>query len=209
MSATLNLVLAAMAVGAQDASPAGARSVEPIFECRSITDDRERLACYDAAVGAVAGQATGEVFVVDRARLEAVERDSFGLSVPSLPDLPSLFSREGELGLEANAPAPAAPASPSRAAAAPTQPEARVVERDDEGEIDRIELVISDVSLVGYETVVMEMTNGQVWRITRGSDRLVRRTQAGDIAEIRRAAAGSYLLRVNGDGRAWRAQRER
>jgi hypothetical protein len=214
-----SLALAAMALGGQDAVPAGAQSVEPVFECRTIAADAARLACYDAAVNALVGQQADQFVVVDLARVEAVERDSFGLTLPTLPDLPSLISRENDLSVAGVPAAGAAPVSDPQASAEPARPAAtpgardqapsRVVERDDEGQIDRIELEIAEVSLSGYEAVIFEMTNGQVWRVAQGSARLVRQTDAGDLAEIRRAAAGSYLLRVNGDGRAYRARRVR
>lgn len=53
--------------------------------CRALTDGVSRLACYDKAADAFEqAQAQGEIVVVDRAQVKAVQRQSFGLALPSL-----------------------------------------------------------------------------------------------------------------------------
>ena len=86
------------------------------------------------------------------------------------------------------------------------QEEVRVTARDDDGNVDTVTMRIERTRTVGYNTTIFYMTNGQVWRqIDDGAVRIW-----GDgphYAEIRRGAMSSYLLRVNGQGRAIRVAR--
>lgn len=71
-------------------SPAFAEgiSTDDVYACRSVADDAERLACYDAAVGRLQeAEAAGDVTTVTRQEVEKVREDSFGFSIPSLPSL--------------------------------------------------------------------------------------------------------------------------
>lgn len=79
--------------GASWAAPAAtgrAQIVQTLSDCRKITADADRLACYDKAVSALdVAESQGEVVVVDEAQASAVRRQSFGLKLPSL----NVFSR--------------------------------------------------------------------------------------------------------------------
>lgn len=71
-----------------------ASPVDAVYACAVIATDAERLACYDAAVGRLKqAEATGEITTVSRAEVEAVKRESFGFSLPSIPNL---FARKAE-----------------------------------------------------------------------------------------------------------------
>lgn len=62
--------------------------LEHVYACATITDEHQRLACYDAAVGNLhEAQNRGEVVAVDRQQVERVNREAFGFSLPSLPNL--------------------------------------------------------------------------------------------------------------------------
>lgn len=53
--------------------------------CRAITDDRERLACYDAKIGSmVTANDAGDVRIVDREDVRRTKRQLFGFSVPNV-----------------------------------------------------------------------------------------------------------------------------
>jgi hypothetical protein len=216
--------------------------VEGILACRSIENIEARLECFDAAAVTLAtARETGDVLTVTREDVEAVERDSFGFSLPSLPRfrLPQFAQRSAERtmaerthdaleGVDVTttedatdtasaetvasagsdtSPAPATPASPP----AEAQPEhsVQILERNEDGGVERIVMNIERTRVVGYNTTIFYMENGQVWRqidsdrvrLPRNSDTLT--------AEVRRGAMGSYLLRVNGGGRAIRVRRER
>lgn len=63
-------------------------AVQQVYRCADTTDDAQRLACYDAAVGQLrSAQQTGELAVIDRAGAAVVDRESFGFSLPNLARL--------------------------------------------------------------------------------------------------------------------------
>jgi hypothetical protein len=64
--------------------------LQRVLDCRKLTDDSRRLACYDAAVGEIAQSLTkGEIVAVDHEQIATVRRQAFGFSLPSL----TLFDR--------------------------------------------------------------------------------------------------------------------
>jgi len=70
------------------AGPARAQEadyVAALKACRAIADADERLACYDAKVGAmVAASEAGDVRIVDREDVRRTRRQLFGFTVPDL-----------------------------------------------------------------------------------------------------------------------------
>ncbi|MFT3729711.1 MAG: hypothetical protein QM759_17950 [Terricaulis sp.] len=83
--------LAAVAT-AQQPAPASQHDnpevLDRVYACATITDEHQRLACYDAAVGTLhEAQNRGDVVAVDRQQAERVNREAFGFSLPSLPNL--------------------------------------------------------------------------------------------------------------------------
>lgn len=87
----------ALCVGGVQAKPsakltdkARAAETQAVFDCRRVSEDAARLACYDKAAGALdAAEAKGDVVVIDRAQAQAVRRQAFGFNLPSV----SLFNR--------------------------------------------------------------------------------------------------------------------
>ena len=70
---------------AQDDQPI---STQAVYDCAALSDDMERLACYDNAVGRLkAAEESGEVTTISRTEVETVQREAFGFSLPSLPRL--------------------------------------------------------------------------------------------------------------------------
>jgi hypothetical protein len=56
-----------------------------VLNCRAITDDKQRLACFDKAVGDVdRAEKTGDLVTIDREQRQAVRKQAFGLQLPSL-----------------------------------------------------------------------------------------------------------------------------
>lgn len=79
--AALALTAAAAGAGAEE-RPAMLKS---LMDCKTKTDSAERLACYDAAVGALdVAEQKGDIVVVDREQAKAVRRQAFGFTLPSL-----------------------------------------------------------------------------------------------------------------------------
>jgi hypothetical protein len=157
--------------------------VKALGECRALTDDARRLACYDAAAARlVQAEAKGEIVVVDRARAEKVRRQAFGFSLPSL----DIFDR------------------PARAAAtAEGKPESARVEPP--AQLDRITTTVKRASLRGDGKWVFELEDGAVWLQT-DAEPLRKGAKAGSTLEIRRTAMGGYFINVDGQ-RAIRANR--
>jgi len=214
------------------ASPAIAQvttdPVDQILACRQITDAQARLDCFDAASGSLqTARDTGEIAVVMREDVQAVERDTFGLDLPSMPRLSlSMFSgrnrsapnpldpatssetvRTGETAVASTDQAPQAPATP-RETAPDESNGVQVVERDDDGGVERVVMVIDRIEAYTYNKHLFYMENGQVWRQLDTLRVRLSRNQTNE-AEIRRAAMGSYLLRINGRGQAIRVIRDR
>ena len=86
LAVTTACLCATRALAATPTPPLGDVAVAKAFsQCRVLTDGPARLACYDKAADAFEqAQAQGDVVVVDRARVKAVQRQSFGLALPSL-----------------------------------------------------------------------------------------------------------------------------
>src|SRR6185437_16505263 len=79
------LMTVAVAAAAKE-KPAPSPLVSAIDRCRQIADPMQRLACYDAAAGALV-QATnsGAVAVVDENEVKKVRHSLFGFSLPKIP----------------------------------------------------------------------------------------------------------------------------
>jgi hypothetical protein len=59
--------------------------VQKLMDCRKLTDDSARLACYDQATAAFdQAEAKGDVVVVDREQAKKVRRQAFGFTIPSI-----------------------------------------------------------------------------------------------------------------------------
>lgn len=203
----------AVATALPSASHAQTPDLNAIIACSTIQDDAERLACFDATVAPLIENAE-DLVVVNRNQVEAVEQDGFGLELPSLPNLSlSLFGRGGERGLEDSS---ADSSDTSRSApqassdAAPSEPRvSEVLERNNGGEIEVIRLQLTEITRRGYDDVFFVMANGQVWEHVGGPNlRRDPNLNRGPVyVEIRRASMGSYLLRVDGSGAAYRVVR--
>jgi hypothetical protein len=89
---------ATLAQGATAAPPSSAPAVQAVIDCAKILQNDQRLACYDAAVAAMAkAQTTGDLVAIDRAQRRAARRQTFGFSLPSLA-----FLDRGEKAEEVN-----------------------------------------------------------------------------------------------------------
>ncbi|WP_332767178.1 hypothetical protein [Phenylobacterium sp.] len=79
------LGLAATPAAAQPKPEGRAAQFQSLLDCKAKADGAERLACYDAAVGALAGaEQKGDIVVVDREQAKSVRRQAFGFNMPSL-----------------------------------------------------------------------------------------------------------------------------
>jgi hypothetical protein len=88
----LALASAALAVAAapKPSEPARAAVLQAVADCRKLTEDAQRLACYDKAVAALdQAETKGQVVVIDREQVKEVRRQAFGLTLPAF----TLFNR--------------------------------------------------------------------------------------------------------------------
>ena len=85
VTVTLGCMLANPALAAGAPPTASPQAIQATIDCRKITDGQARLACYDSAVDAL-GQAIGQgqVVAVDREQVQAVRKQAFGFTLPSL-----------------------------------------------------------------------------------------------------------------------------
>ena len=87
---TVATVLSAPGALAQSKVAGRATIIQELSDCRKLTADSARLACYDAAAAALEqAEAQGDIVVVDRAQARRVRSQAFGFSLPSL----SIFER--------------------------------------------------------------------------------------------------------------------
>jgi hypothetical protein len=67
-----------------------AAALQKLADCRKLSDNAARLACYDAAAAEIdTAEAKGDIVVVDREQARQVRRQAFGFSLPSI----SIFER--------------------------------------------------------------------------------------------------------------------
>ncbi len=83
--ASLLALAVAGTAGAAD-TPAASPLVAKLEGCRAITDNAQRLACFDRESAAlVSAVSSGNVAVVDQGQMRAARRSLFGFQMPKLP----------------------------------------------------------------------------------------------------------------------------
>lgn len=76
---------AASAKDKDDAATAAPPVYKAVLDCRSLGDPAQRLACYDAKVGAMATATDKkDLLVIDRETIRATKRGLFGISLPKI-----------------------------------------------------------------------------------------------------------------------------
>lgn len=204
---TAGVAAALSSLGQGAASGQVPSALDPILDCRDIAEDGARLACFDTAAEALSANAD-EIVTVNRREVEAVERESFGLQLPRL-SLGFFGGRGSDESPSDDELALAEPATPDREAPDAAPEEVRVVERDSEGRIDRVEIAVDRVERVGYDTIQIYTRNGQVWEIIDRVGQRPIRARDDSYITISRASLGSYLMQLDGRGRLYRVRRLR
>jgi len=197
----LSLLFAAPAAAQNDDSP-----LSPLFGCRQITDNAQRLACLDGAVEQLyQSENTGDIVAVNRSDIEAAEEATYGLSIPQfrLPGIPSI----GLPSFSGGASSDIAEAADTEA----TETEARRVVRNDTGDITGIDgLAIRDIGRDSFDRLIITLQNGQVWRQIDDTRVLISRRQSPEemFIAVRSGALASHQMQLNGRGRWFRVRRE-
>ena len=109
------------------------------------------------------------------------------------------FGEEDLAAEEPEAPAAEADEDPGRA---------MDVIRDEDGDVESVTLAIRRINRSPYGKITVYFRNGQVWRQVDSDEVRISRINPPRTATIRRAAFGSYLMRLNNEGRAIRVRRE-
>jgi hypothetical protein len=142
--------------------------LESVYACSGVTDSAQRLACYDSAVaGLKQAESSGGLAVVNREQIEKAEKEAFGLPTPSLSVLAE---------------------SARSTAAAPTTEKPKSLER--------VTFPVKSVNKGPDGRYRFVMENGQEWRQTDGIT-LPAIGKGPWQAEIRKAAIGSYMLKLD------------
>jgi hypothetical protein len=99
MRHALALVFFLAGAGVASAQSERPQELAQVYACRSVPDVTERAACYDRAIDQMqAAEQAGRLVTVDRERVEAAQRESFGFELPSIADLmPDLGGGSSEL----------------------------------------------------------------------------------------------------------------
>ena len=175
------IALAGPVAAQQQTEPANPGVLDQVYNCRSIADEAQRLACYDGAVGRLQeAQNTGSLVAVDRGQAQEMDREAFGFQLPSLARIFGGGSSGGNSSASASTPQ---------------------FER-----IDNIQMTIASVTHRRNLPSVFRMTNGQVW--VQIDDEVARSVRQGGQVTIQRASMGSYLMRVEAGGPAIRVRRQ-
>ena len=158
-----------------------------VYACADIPDAGQRLACFDGAVARLKqADAGGDVAVVSRQQVQKVEKDAFGLQVPSVSELAASI-----------APAPSSVAPSSAAPAARVPAAAKPPKAEKPRPLDRVTLAVKSIQNDGHGGITFIMENGQVWKkIDTGSMPGI--GKGPWTAEIKKAALGSYMLSLGG-----------
>ena len=79
------LILGGAAAVAQPKGEARAALLTKLVDCRKLTDNAARLACYDSATAALdQAEQKGDVVVIDREKAREVRKQAFGFTLPSI-----------------------------------------------------------------------------------------------------------------------------
>lgn len=183
--------------------PSNGGTVESLLSCRSIEDPQARLTCQDDRLAALSQALdSGRVVLVEREAIRNVERESFGLSLPSIAGLGAFFGR-GDTDEQV--------AASAQAETETSAEDGSVTVFDDAGSVDEIRgLAVERVTTdrVGKMTIYLE--NGQVWRQTDTASVSVRRSHLdGLTATISRGALSSYFMTFSHNSRRFRVERLR
>jgi hypothetical protein len=189
LSKALFVALILMSPVAANAGP-NEDLVAGMAKCAAVTDNSARLACYDALAPQVkAAQAQPPAPAVDNRAWYDPSR-IFGTS-------PSQQTRPEQFGGENLAPPPP---PPPKAGEAPPPPEPEA--------IASITAKVTDFAFNPFGRFVVFLDNGQIWQQIEGdTDQAHFRKNGGDTVTISRGMLGSYNLRVNDTGLAFKVRR--
>ena len=182
-------------------------SLSDIYACADISDATERLACYDTSVGRLeSAEKSGDIVALSRTEIDQAKKDNFGLKQDTNTTIELLAKKD----------TPKLPTAPARSEVKKPEKSKKREKREKSAslkidDIDKVELEIERTKTFGYEKTRFYLTNGQVWDQVDNYRIRVPKPKDGNpnTAEIKKAALGSFFLRINGKGRAIRIRRKK
>ncbi|WP_420331905.1 hypothetical protein [Oceanicaulis alexandrii] len=192
-------VLAASAPTLAQEAQSESDTLNRLLACRALSDDAARLACQDEHLNTFAqATETGRIVVVERRALREVERESFGLNLPSVGRLGGLLRRRDS-------------EEATEVAEVETLEDGSTATYNASGSLDSLVGVpVSEVSMRGGKLRIT-LANGQIWaqtdstRLPRISSRAVR---DGLTADIESGVLGAHFMSLsNSQRRRFRAER--
>jgi hypothetical protein len=157
--------------------------LEQLGKCAQISDDKERLACYDAMSPHVKDALATPPAALDHEPTKDEQKSWFGF------DIGSLFAS-----------GTAAPQTTPQQFGQESTPAAKTDERKVEAEeVNEITVGVTDYSYTPFGKFIVFLENGQVWRQQEGdSDRAhFSGAPKDNKVTITRGAFGSYNMQVN------------
>ncbi len=173
-------------------------TVQALLACREIAEPQARTACLDARVADFATALDeGRLVVVERSRIRAVERESFGIALPSMAALSNVFG-----GGEAEEAVPETETLDDGTT---------VVYRAGGGVEELRGAPVASVDTDPYGKFIVTLENGQVWRQSDSTRvRSVRaRHMDGLTADISTGLFGSMSMRLSHSGPSFKVERLR
>lgn len=163
------LALAAGAAGLAIAADPADPALKGLTDCQAMSDVAAKAACYDAATTALSSAVkSGELIIVRKKEAQAAQRGAFGFNLPSL----NIFDRSNG-------------------------------GKDEKGQVvasrplDSIDAEAKSASQDGYGHWTIVTTEGATW-VQIDNEVLSPRPKAGSKLEIKRAAFGSYVMKIDG-----------
>ena len=201
-------------------------SLSEIYACAGIADSTARLACYDASVGRLeTAEKSGDIVTLSRSDINQAKKDSFGfrndqastidlLTKSETPTKSTEFTKPDAKINDKQAKKKNKKALKKAEKAKKKAEKAKKKEQTaslDVENLDQVRLEIAQTKTFGYEKTRFFLTNGQVWDQVDSVKVRVPRVKDGNpnVAEIKKAALGSFFLRINGKGRAIRIRRKK
>jgi hypothetical protein len=156
----LAVAVGAVAGGALAAAPADQTKLPQLYSelirCRSVADEKERLACFESATSQLeAAVEKRDIVVVDREQMRNTRRTLFGLSLPRL----------------------------------------EILGDDAKDEVNQIDGIIAGVGANSDGRWLLILRDGARWQQIDNRP-LAFPPKAGDKVVIRRAAMGSFMMRI-------------
>jgi hypothetical protein len=169
--------------------------LEAMGKCASLTDDKARLACYDAAAPRLRDALNKPPEVLSHPPTEEEQKSWFGFNLGGLfgsSAPPAAQTTPGQFGADKLAAAAPPPAAPD----APAAPE----------EIQSISANVTDYSFNPFGKFIVFLDNGQVWKET-DSDTAHFNKNGANTVTIERGAMGSYNMHINDGNHTYKVTR--